>query len=414
MVKTVYLLCGVAGSGKSWVANKLAHLIPYISSDKDGKLEPTKSLELHDRTVHISTTIKRWREQNIDVYPIFIMGDFIQVKAQIKNRGGKITKNLYSRWNRMKSLSQQFGVFTGSPSDAYKYLYNELQGKDIEHTIYKATSPSGKVYIGKTSQTFEKRKYDHIVMAHKSTGLFAKAIMKYGDQIIWEEIEKVKGLEAGNQAEKTWILFYDSTNKEKGYNLTLGGDGGIRTPEAEQRRVASITATLQNEDTRKKLSDGSKKSWENNRERISASIRKVRSTPESRAKTSVASSLRMRTPEAREYISQRNKALLANPVVKEKISQAGRRRWGKKPFTAHTTDGKLVGQWQHQADAAVELNIPACGISNVLSGRLYQTNGYVFRYLSSQTDSIDQEIKEEDNHEHESKRQISDFSAQQC
>jgi predicted GIY-YIG superfamily endonuclease len=51
--------------------------------------------------------------------------------------------------------------------------------------IYKATNKvNGKSYIGLTTQDFETRKNQHIYNAlnNFSTGVFAKAIIKYGQE----------------------------------------------------------------------------------------------------------------------------------------------------------------------------------------------------------------------------------------
>lgn len=94
--------------------------------------------------------------------------------------------------------------------------------------IYKATSPSGKVYIGKTIQTLEKRKRGHkkIYFNKNSTSYntkFARAIRKYEfDNFKWEIIEKVHD-EFLNDKEIYYIKKYNSFNE--GYNSTTGGDG---------------------------------------------------------------------------------------------------------------------------------------------------------------------------------------------
>lgn len=139
-MQKVYLVCGVSGSGKSWVCERLADLIHYHSSDRDGKVDPTRSLELHDRTVHISTTIKDWRAKGMEVIPVFVMGDFLQVKLQIKSRGGKITKGLYRRWKRMKRLAPRYSAYTGSSTEVLKWLRRELAGNINNSQTYKRLS----------------------------------------------------------------------------------------------------------------------------------------------------------------------------------------------------------------------------------------------------------------------------------
>jgi group I intron endonuclease len=108
-----------------------------------------------------------------------------------------------------------------------------------KHYIYKLTSPSGKVYIGRAVH-FKKR-----MMTHKHTAKSGvkrplyEAIRKYGwESFIKEIIDSAETNEAAYELELRYIIEYDSANK--GYNVNLrtsdGGDNWIGrkdTPEYE-------------------------------------------------------------------------------------------------------------------------------------------------------------------------------------
>ena len=100
-------------------------------------------------------------------------------------------------------------------------------------TVYKHTSPSGKVYIGITSQTPEKRWLNG--KGYSANEYFSRAICKYGWNNFKHEI-LVAGLakEEAEAMEIELIAQYDSTNRAKGYNLSLGG--GINYPSEEGRQ----------------------------------------------------------------------------------------------------------------------------------------------------------------------------------
>ena len=122
----VYLLCGVSGSGKSWVANQLTGFtyIPYDQTPKKQVVDAIKKAQspiLFDPPVLISTFIRK-NDKIFDFRVVVIMGDFLQVKQQIIDRGGKITPGLYRRWKRMKQISATYGTFTGDSTEALKYL----------------------------------------------------------------------------------------------------------------------------------------------------------------------------------------------------------------------------------------------------------------------------------------------------
>lgn len=126
----LYLIAGVSGSGKSWVCNQLSKQFNYISYDAVPKkqhltllLNPKNHNKplLYDLSIKTSTFIKR-HSKEFDIHFITIMGDFLQVKQQLKNRGGKITKGLYRRWIIMKNRTDQYAEFTGSASEVLSYL----------------------------------------------------------------------------------------------------------------------------------------------------------------------------------------------------------------------------------------------------------------------------------------------------
>ena len=89
-------------------------------------------------------------------------------------------------------------------------------------TIYVATSPSGKQYVGQTVQTFEDR-----INSHKSSSsnctLLKYAIRKYGfDNLSWKVIEEIPTFLL-NDRERHWIKVLN-TMAPNGYNCDTGGN----------------------------------------------------------------------------------------------------------------------------------------------------------------------------------------------
>lgn len=104
--------------------------------------------------------------------------------------------------------------------------------------IYKYSFPNGKVYIGQTRTSVQQRHYVHMSDARKKGRgtLCDVALAKYGEiqpetieTIEVDETESTQLQELLNEAEIKWIKFYDSTNKQKGYNIQQGGE--IVTPD---------------------------------------------------------------------------------------------------------------------------------------------------------------------------------------
>src|ERR1035437_8971537 len=89
--------------------------------------------------------------------------------------------------------------------------------------IYKATCIiNNKVYIGQTIRSLSERKAEH---QYKGLFYFHNALKKYGeDNFLWQIIDTANDQIELDRKEITWIQHLNSTNKNFGYNLTLGGD----------------------------------------------------------------------------------------------------------------------------------------------------------------------------------------------
>jgi hypothetical protein len=95
------------------------------------------------------------------------------------------------------------------------------------YEIYKITNKlNNKVYIGYTSIGMNNRIHKHYINAN--SGLDSKlyrAIRKYSlNGFTFENIDNASTISQIKQKEIYWIKFYDSY--KKGYNMTVGGDGG--------------------------------------------------------------------------------------------------------------------------------------------------------------------------------------------
>ena len=89
--------------------------------------------------------------------------------------------------------------------------------------IYKINFPNGKTYIGKSVNIKQRIKEHNTDIRQEVLYL---AITKYFKNNI-EEFEILEECEREklSEREKYWIKYYNSNLKEKGYNLTEGGDG---------------------------------------------------------------------------------------------------------------------------------------------------------------------------------------------
>ena len=105
-------------------------------------------------------------------------------------------------------------------------IWKDIEGSEGLYTVYKHTSPSGKIYIGITCQKPEQRWKNG--KRYEACKAFYRAIQKYGWKNIKHEILFTKlTIEEANLMEQCLIALYDSTNPQFGYNITLGGGGTL-------------------------------------------------------------------------------------------------------------------------------------------------------------------------------------------
>jgi hypothetical protein len=105
---------------------------------------------------------------------------------------------------------------------------------DNNYVLYLHIAPSGKKYFGITCQRPEQRWQNGY--GYKKNDHFWKAIQKYG----WDNITHI--ILADNLTkedaclfEQILIAYYDTTNRENGYNKSLGGEHGRHSEETKRK-----------------------------------------------------------------------------------------------------------------------------------------------------------------------------------
>ena len=90
------------------------------------------------------------------------------------------------------------------------------------YSVYKHTSPSGKIYIGVTKQKPHMRWQNGL--GYRSQEYFYRAILKYGWDNFKHEIEfRTDDYTEASEKERELIAKYKSNNKHYGYNIESGG-----------------------------------------------------------------------------------------------------------------------------------------------------------------------------------------------
>jgi len=128
--------------------------------------------------------------------------------------------------------------------------------------VYKVTNKiNGKVYIGQTTKTLQRRWTKHCIAAKTDNIPFHRALMKYGfDNFTVEQIDVASSQDELNKKEIYWIEYYNSL-LPNGYNVCKGGNGmsGYKASEETRRKLReSHLGKRQSEETRKKMSEAAK------------------------------------------------------------------------------------------------------------------------------------------------------------
>lgn len=213
----------------------------------------------------------------------------------------------------------------------------------MSYTVYKHTSPSGKVYIGITKRRPSKR-YDS-GRGYNHCPHMKAAIDKYGWENFSHEIlaEGLTQLEAEIE-EVSYIGAYHSNLPEYGYNVTSGGEHASEMTDAGRRRLREMM-TGDNNPSR----------------RIGSPMKGKKHTDEARARMSESASKR------------------STPMTdKTRLAIRAGHAFEMKPVVCIET-GELFSGMHEAAEAK---GLAATKICAVCRGRRHTTGGYHWRYAT--------------------------------
>lgn len=273
------------------------------------------------------------------------------------------------------------------------------------YVVYKHTTPSGKVYIGITGLKPERRWRNG--NGYKDNAHFYRAILKYGWENIKHEIV-CAGLSKWQAcgAEQSLIKYFDSTNQDKGYNHSIGGEcsaAGVRRSAETRRKMSESLKGANNPwygkhlsaETRKKLSESLKRTYLNHPE-LRLERKSFHPSVETRRKIGAANRGKHFSAEHRRKLSEankgKNKGKHPSFETRRKLSEAGKRRHhsqetrkkmseshkGKNAKAVICVETGIVYSSGREAAEATGGNSTA--ISQVLCGRAKTSGGYHWRY----------------------------------
>lgn len=252
-----------------------------------------------------------------------------------------------------------------------------------DYTVYKHTSPTGKVYIGITRQLPEVRWKRGA--GYKNNSYFYNAIKRYGWDSFRHEL-LYTGLtesEACNIEERL-IAEFKSAYRAYGYNIALGGNTTSPSDETKKKTSKSVKAVWDNPEYRNIVSDkmrGVKRSDES-RKRISEAQKKRFEKESERSKVSERQKGSKRTEEAKRKTSESLKKYYSDQEnikeLRKKRLETNRNIHARKIMCIDT--GVL---YEAAVDAEKETGIAHQNIIKVCQGNRKTAGGFRWAYLQN-------------------------------
>lgn len=125
--------------------------------------------------------------------------------------------------------------------------------------IYKITSPTNKVYIGRSTNILNRFKGYKVTQSKKQTKLY-NSFNKYGVSAHKFEILELCSINKLSEKETFYIQKYSSYNTEHGLNLTGGGDGAYFLSVEARKKIGDFhrghkynLGRVMSEETKQKL-----------------------------------------------------------------------------------------------------------------------------------------------------------------
>ena len=269
------------------------------------------------------------------------------------------------------------------------------------YSVYMHISPSNKRYIGITSQNPNHRWRNG--NGYKQNLYFYKAIQKYG----WDNFQHlivVTGL-TKKEAENLEIFLiaqYDTTNRQKGYNIENGGNcPGTHSAETKAK-ISQKSKGNKSCSGRKITKEHIQALYEG---RLRQGYKRKPLSSETKRKISIANSNKKFTAEHIQHIKDSHASMKGknNPMYGKKHSEDTKRKISKKAKGRKLSEqqkksiseraikkaviqmdlsGNVLNEYQSIKEAASVVNAKPQNIGAVCLGKQKSCRGYLWRYVN--------------------------------
>lgn len=219
----------------------------------------------------------------------------------------------------------------------------------MNYTVYKHTSPDGRVYVGITSQKPTSRWQSG--NGYKGNSYFTRAINKYGwenfsHEILFENLSRDEAV----KIEIELIAKYKSNQRKYGFNISSGGESKSGTTISQKQKdiiSAASKGRIVSETTRKKLSIASKRRWSDQ--------------------------------EYVEHMREINSGT-NNKMFGRKLSDEEKIKRNAIGVSQYSMGGQLLNKFISIRDASEKTGVHRSDLSNCCKGIFKQAGGFVWKY----------------------------------
>lgn len=258
------------------------------------------------------------------------------------------------------------------------------------NTVYLATLPNGKIYIGITND-FEERKRKHLRDARSGRGgmLFHRALKAHGFQVEWQVLHEGLSRAEACAIERQEIAQRRSQDHDIGYNVAEGGDGR-QGPLTEEHREKIRKSTKAKTIIAAKMDGTIVGTWPSQTQAakaLSVSQGAIANCILPGGSRSAKGYLFAHDEQGiREAAERAQTKIPRQPWTEEQKAAASRKRLSGdrdgmsrgKPFHAARIHGEYLGKFQSKAVFGEQHGINPVHICMCLSGRNKSAGGLVF------------------------------------
>lgn len=182
---------------------------------------------------------------------------------------------------------------------------------------------NGKCYVGQTKNGLTKRWKSHIDAALRGSELrFHQALRKHGIEC-WQSfiLEENLSVDDANKSESKWIEFYQSADREKGYNSDKFGRNHDRQ--------------WMDDEHKQKIAEATKEFWSSDKgqEKKERLVERNRSE-EARKTSSETQKRRWSDPKQKEEMSKRHKGKIVSRESRDLIRKKLKKLWSDPDYRA--------------------------------------------------------------------------------